>query len=182
MYPSSQYSASTVLQSMRATGLPFAAGQLRQPTRVPMTDQLRWELTDRPVAEDLEVVDAGLHLYNLAAADLDAVRPLACFARAASGEVVGGLRARQWGAAVEVQQLWVEASFRRRGVALRLMRMLERAAVERGAAVIYLDTFSFQAPAFYRRCGYESALRIDGFPDGIAKHLMTKQVGGGEGG
>ena len=91
-----------------------------------MADPLRWEFTDSPQASDLQAVDAGLHLYNLAAADL--------------------------------------------------------AAAERGATVIYLDTFSFQAPAFYRRCGYESALRIDGFPDGIAKHLMTKQVDGGEGG
>jgi len=45
--------------------------------------------------------------------------------------------------------------------------------------VVYLDTFSFQAPEFYRRCGYAVALRIDGFPDGIAKHLMVKHLGGG---
>jgi len=147
-----------------------------------MADPLRWEFTDSPQASDLEAVDAGLHLYNLAAADLAAVRPLACFSRAKSGEVIGGLRARQWGRAVEVQQLWVDERHRRRGVAARLMRMLEQAAVERGATVIYLDTFSFQAPEFYRRCGYESVLRIDGFPDGIAKHLMTKRVQGGEGG
>jgi len=144
-----------------------------------MADALRWEFTDSPQADDLDAVDAGLHLYNLKAADLAAVRPLACFARADSGEVIGGLRARQWGSAVEVQQLWVDEPYRRRGVAARLMQMLEQAAVERGATVIYLDTFTFQAPEFYRRCGYVTALRIDGFPDGIAKHLMVKHVGGG---
>jgi GNAT superfamily N-acetyltransferase len=147
-----------------------------------MTDTLRWEFTDRPTADDLDAVDAGLHLFNLAAADLAAVRPLACFARSGSGEVIGGLRARQWGSAVEVQQLWVDDRHRRRGVAARLMQMLEQAAVSRGATVIYLDTFTFQAPAFYRRCGFATALRIDGFPDGIAKHLMVKHVGGGEDG
>jgi GNAT superfamily N-acetyltransferase len=145
-----------------------------------MTETLRWEVTDSPQADDLDAVDAGLHLYNLTAADLNTVRPLACFARAPSGEVIGGLRARQWGAAVEVQQLWVDEPHRRRGVAARLMQMLEQAAVGRGASVIYLDTFTFQAPEFYRRCGYETALRIDGFPDGIAKHLMVKHVGGAE--
>jgi ribosomal protein S18 acetylase RimI-like enzyme len=145
-----------------------------------MADTLRWEFTDSPRADDLETVDVGLHLYNLGAADLAAVRPLACFARAGSGEVIGGLRARQWGSAVEVQQLWVDERHRRRGVAARLMRMLEQAAVGRGATVIYLDTFTFQAPAFYRRCGFATALRIEGFPDGIAKHLMVKHVGGGQ--
>jgi ribosomal protein S18 acetylase RimI-like enzyme len=147
-----------------------------------MADALRWEFTDRPQADDLGVVDAGLHLFNLTAADLAAVRPLACFARADSGEVIGGLRARQWGAAVEVQQLWVDEQHRRRGVAARLMAMFEQAAVERGATVVYLDTFSFQAPEFYRRCGYATALRIDGFPDGIARHLMVKHLGGGQAG
>ncbi len=143
-----------------------------------MTADVRCEFTDQPTADDLDVVDAGLHLYNLTAADLAAVRPLACFARAGSGEVVGGLRARQWGSAVEVQQLWVDERHRRRGVAARLMSMLEQAASERGATVIYLDTFSFQAPEFYRRCGYATALRIDGFPEGIAKHVMVKRLGG----
>ena len=147
-----------------------------------MADALRWEFTDSPQADDLGVVDSGLHLFNLTATDLAAVQPLACFARAASGEVIGGLRARQWGTAVEVQQLWVAERQRRRGVAARLMAMLEQAAVERGATVIYLDTFSFQAPGFYRRCGFATAMRIDGFPDGIAKHLMVKHLGGGRAG
>jgi len=145
-----------------------------------MTEPLRWEFTDSPQADDLDAVDAGLHLFNLAAADLDAVRPLACFARAASGEVIGGLRARQWGAAVEVQQLWVDERHRRRGIGARLMQLLEQEATGRGVKVIYLDTFSFQAPEFYRHCGYASALRIDGFPSGIARHVMVKRVGNGE--
>ena len=145
-----------------------------------MTADVRCEFTDQPGPDDLDAVDAGLHLYNLAAADLGAVRPLACFARADSGEVIGGLRARQWGAADEVQQLWVDEAHRRRGIGARLMRLLEQAAVGRGAAVIYLDTFSFQAPEFYRHCGYETAARIDGFPEGVGKFLMVKQVGGGE--
>ncbi len=143
-----------------------------------MTDDLLWDVTDQPRDEDLQAVDAGLHLYNLAAADLDSVRPLACFARDAAGAVVGGLRARIWGAAVEVQQLWVDEQRRRQGIGARLLRLAERAAAERGGRVVYLDTFSFQAPEFYRRCGYEQAARIEGFPDGIARYLMVKYLDG----
>jgi len=62
------------------------------------------------------------------------------------------------------------------------MAMLEQAAVERGATVVYLDTFSFQAPEFYRRCGYAVALRIDGFrtdrqaPDGQASRRRAGRL------
>ncbi len=141
-----------------------------------MPEELNFEFTDRPAADDLDAVDAGLHLHNLHAVDQSGVRTLACFARHAGGRVQGGLRARQWGAAVEVQQLWVEPSLRRHGVAERLMRLLEDEARRRGAALIFLDTFSFQAPGLYERCGFHAAVRLDGFPDGIAKYVMVKRL------
>jgi ribosomal protein S18 acetylase RimI-like enzyme len=143
-----------------------------------MAENLSLQFTDEPRADDLMAVDAGLHLHNLAAADLDAVRTLGCFARDAAGELVGGLRARQWGGAVEVQQLWVDTAYRRQGIGARLLRRLEDEVRRRGAALIYLDTFSFQAPAFYRRCGFRAAARLDGFPDGIGKYLMVKRLDG----
>ena len=138
------------------------------------------EFTDRPSADDLDAVDAGLHLHNLSADDLDAVQTLACFVRDRDGAVLGGLRARQWGAAVEVQQLWVEQSLRRQGLARRLMQRLEDEVRRRGARLIYLDTFSFQAHGFYQRCGYTAAVRLDGFPGGIAKYVMVKRLDGVE--
>jgi ribosomal protein S18 acetylase RimI-like enzyme len=141
-----------------------------------MATELSYECTDRPAADDLDAVDAGLHLHNINAVDFDALRTLACFARDRAGAVLGGLRARQWGAAVEVQQLWVEPSLRRRGIGRRLMQLLEDEVRRRGATLIFLDTFSFQAPGFYTRCGFCAAVRLDGFPDGIAKYVMVKRL------
>jgi GNAT superfamily N-acetyltransferase len=142
-----------------------------------VSDDIRCEFTDSPAASDLDTVDAGLHLFNLAAADLGAVRTLGCFARGAEGEVVGGLRARIWGTAVEVQQLWVDEARRRQGVGARLVRLLEDEVRRRGATLIYLDTFTFQAPGFYERCGFSVAAKLDGMPGGIAKYLMVKRLG-----
>lgn len=138
--------------------------------------EVRYETAETASEADIEAVDAGLHLYNLQAADLGAVRPLFCFARDAGGAVIGGLRARWWGSAWEVQQLWVDARHRRRGIASELLRRVERAARERGGTLIYLDTFSFQAPALYERNGYEVACRFDGFPGGIVKYVMQRRL------
>ena len=57
------------------------------------------------------------------------------------------------------------------------MRLFEERATARGCRIFYLETFSFQAPAFYRKLGYESALEVRGFPCGIVKHVMTKTIG-----
>ncbi|MEW5882024.1 MAG: GNAT family N-acetyltransferase [Pseudomonadota bacterium] len=135
-----------------------------------------YETTESASEADIETLDAGLHRHNLEAADLGAVRPLFVFARAAGGQIVGGLRARVWGSAWEVQQLWVDARHRRRGIGSELLRRVERAARERGGTLIYLDTFSFQAPALYERNGYEVACRFEGFPDGIVKYVMRRRL------
>jgi ribosomal protein S18 acetylase RimI-like enzyme len=122
------------------------------------------------------VVDRGLGDANDAAAPLDSVRSLSCFARI-DGVVIGGAVGRTWGLCCELQQLWVDERHRRRGIARELVQRFESHAASRGCTTIYLDTFSFQAPAMYRKLGYVVAAEIRGFPDGIAKFTMVKTVG-----
>jgi ribosomal protein S18 acetylase RimI-like enzyme len=137
-------------------------------------DALRLEAHDGVPEAPARIVDAGLGMANERAAPLDGVRPLSCFAYD-GGAVVGGAVGRTWGECCELQQLWVDERYRRRGVATRLVRLFEARAAARGCCTFYLETFSFQAPALYRRLGYEAALTIAGFPDGIVKLLMVRQ-------
>ena len=122
------------------------------------------------------VVDSRLDEANRAAAPLHEVRPLSCVARLATGEIVGGVVGRTWGLCCEVQQLWVHAAYRRRGVGTRLMRDLHQRAAGRGCRTFYLETMSFQAPRLYRALGYETRLEISGFREGITKHFMVREV------
>lgn len=126
--------------------------------------------------EGAAIVDAGLGQANDAAAPLRDVRPLCCFARTASGLVLGGAVGRTWGACCELQQLWVEPEHRRQGIGARLVREFERHAEARGCRTFYLYTFSFQAPGLYRALGYASAFELRGFPGGIVKHTMVREA------
>lgn len=125
---------------------------------------------------DGRAVDTGLGAANDAAAPLHEVRRLSCFARTPSGAVVGGAVGRTWGTCCELQQLWVEAGHRRRGIGAQLVRALERRAASRGCATFYLETFSFQAPALYRALGYEVKLALAGFGPGIVKYTMVREA------
>ena len=58
-----------------------------------------------------------------------------------------------------------------------MVGQVEAEARARDGTLVYLDTFTFQAPDFYRRLGYTVATTIEGFPDGIIKFLMTKRLG-----
>ncbi|HVE90020.1 MAG TPA: GNAT family N-acetyltransferase [Burkholderiaceae bacterium] len=129
-----------------------------------------------PTATDVAAIDQGLHSYNQRAADLAAIRRFACYARSPDKALVGGALARWWGTACELQQIWVDEALRRRGIGASLMQRVEAIAIEHGCRLLYLDTFSYQAPEFYYRLGYETACQIDGFPSGGSKFTVRKSL------
>ena len=126
--------------------------------------------------EDAAVIDAGLGHSNEAAAPLHEVRPLCSFARDEAGKVIGGAVGRTWGSCCELQQLWVDPGHRRLGIGARLVGEFERRAEARGCRTFYLETFSFQAPKFYRSLGYETKSQLHGFGPGIVKYLMVREA------
>ena len=122
------------------------------------------------------LIDQGLGDFNDAAAPLHEVQPLSCFVHDAAGQLLGGAVGRSWGACCELQQLWVHAAWRRRGVGSALVRQFEARAGECGCNLFYLETFNFQAPALYRGLGWEVALANDFYPHGIVKYTLHKVV------
>ena len=133
---------------------------------------------DVPPAEGA-IVDRGLGDFNDAAAPLHEVRRLSCFARSSAGEVVGGAVGRRWGACAELQQLWVAESHRGHGLGSRLVRAFEQLAAGHGVRHCYLETLSFQAPAFYEKLGYRRAHALDVYPHGVVKFLMRRELDAG---
>lgn len=125
--------------------------------------------------DDAQVVDAGLDAFNADSALRD-VRPIACLAHDGSGQVLGGALGRTWGGCAELQQLWVAAEHRGRGLGRALLHHFEQAVQQRGVERVYLSTFSFQAPGFYARLGYVEALRIDGFGRGNSKFHFVREL------
>jgi GNAT superfamily N-acetyltransferase len=140
------------------------------------SDALHFESFDAVPPEVAVAIDAGLTEANAAAAPLHEVRHLACAARDAEGEWIGGAIGRTWGECCELQQIWVAPAQRGRGVARQLLRRFEAAAQARGCKLLYLETFSFQAPGFYRREGYTTLNEIAGFGHGIVKYLLMRRL------
>ncbi|GAA0764301.1 GNAT family N-acetyltransferase [Ideonella azotifigens] len=133
---------------------------------------------DVPQAE-AGVVDAGLDAANQQARALQDVRGLSVFARTAADEVIGGAVGRTWGDCCELQELWVAPALRNQGLASTLLGRFEDLAAQRGCRLLYLYTFSFQAPDFYRKRGYQLAFCLRGFSQGVEKYLMQKSLAAG---
>ena len=138
--------------------------------------QFQFEGADSAAPADLAAIDNGLTEFNEQSANLASVRPLHVVARDESGQLIGGLIGRTWGLCCEIQVLWVDESTRQSGVGTTLVRQAEAEAARRECVTAFLETFSFQAPEFYARLGYETKHQIDGMPDGICKSYMLRQL------
>jgi GNAT superfamily N-acetyltransferase len=91
---------------------------------------------------------------------------------------LGGLTGRTHQRWVYVELLGVAEGARGQDVGTRLMEAMEALARERGLAGLWLDTYSFQAPGFYARLGYEEIGRIPGYPGPHARIFLAKRLDG----
>ena len=75
-----------------------------------------------------------------------------------------------------VQYLWVNSRVRKQGIGSQIMSEVEKLAQSRKCTGIYLDTFSFQAPRFYKRLGYSKIGKLDDHPHGFSKMWFAKRL------
>ncbi len=129
----------------------------------------------RPRHAEADAVAAALedelYAFNQAATGHRDGRDLA-FTFEDEGRLVGGVAGYTWGRICEIRQLWVSDDRRGSGLGSKLLSAAIGEARARGARRVYLTTYDFQAPQFYRRHGFLEAARIDGKPDGHTEHVM----------
>jgi predicted N-acetyltransferase YhbS len=117
----------------------------------------------------------GLRAYNVAAVGKPEHRPLTLTIRE-RGKIVGGLVGETYFGWMFVGLLWVSEKHRGKGWGSSLIETAEAEARNRGVRNVYLDSFSFQAPAFYAKLGYREFGRLKEFPPGYDRVWMTKAL------
>ena len=99
---------------------------------------------------------------------------LAVFARH-SGEIVGGAHGEVSWDWLDIKTVWLHENLRGSGLGKQLMADLEALAVDKGAIAAIVTTWSFQAPEFYKSCGYEEVLVIQDRPAPHRDHFLIKR-------
>lgn len=135
-----------------------------------------WQLEINPPWDEVESLRENLRAYNRMAGQTDQGTGLGIFLRDGEKNLIGGISAYIWGATAEINFLWLSEPLRGQGVGQRLMAEIEKAAVERGAQQAFLTTYSFQAPEFYEKLGYETIATLDGLGDGHKKFFLRKSL------
>lgn len=127
-------------------------------------------------AGDQAAIEAGMDAYNQSRVGPDPTRPLWLTCRDPHGRITGGARCLIMWHWLLIDWLWIAEEHRRTGLGSRLLRRAEQAGMAQGCTGVMLNTFSFQAPEFYRRHGYEVFGRLADLPPGEIRYWMSKQL------
>ena len=88
----------------------------------------------------------------------------------------GGLFGKTGWGWLHIDLIWVSEKCRGKGIGAEILKQAEDEAVKRGCTKAYLDTFSFQAPEFYKKYGYEIFGTLDDMPEGNKRYFLIKSL------
>ena len=130
---------------------------------------------ERTIGKTKKAVLGGLIGYNTEKMGKQKYKRLAISLREGD-KIVGGIVGEVWTTVLFIQFFWMEQKYRGKDFGKKLIKAIEDEARKFGATRSYLDTMSFQAPGFYRACGYEEFGSIKGYPEGVTRHWFTKAL------
>ncbi len=112
---------------------------------------------DRRLSDELDA-------YNVPAAGAGEQREFTVKAEDDEGVLVAGLSGWTWGTSAGIAMVWVREDARNSGWGSRLLDAAESVARERGCERVNVSSFTFQAPMFYAKHGYEETGRTEDLP------------------
>jgi len=141
---------------------------------IAMNPQLKIEIAEEPKPDETELIVQQLIQFNTRCAGEGNFQQLAIFLRDSDENIVGGLVGSTYWQWLYVDVFWINESYRGKGYGDSLLTAAEQEAVKRGCQYAYLDTFSFQAPEFYQKCGYVVFGELSDFPKGHSRFFLRK--------
>ena len=134
-----------------------------------------FRITSDGDARDVHEIHELLKEYNLRHREVSKSVPVGVFLEDETGRKLAGLTGETFGNWLCIQYLFVSGQLRGQRIGSRL-EAAEAEARKRGCKYAFVDTFSFQAPVFYKKHGYQEAFTLEEYPYTGKRHYYTKEL------
>ena len=114
--------------------------------------------------------------YNRSKRKTAESEPLNLYVEDDSGELLAGLVAETFGNWLEIEYLFVKEDLRGQGIGSQLLQRAESEAKKRNCRYAFVNTYQFQAPAFYQKHGYQEVFTLKDYPCTGQRHYYQKDL------
>ena len=114
--------------------------------------------------------------YNRSKREAAESEPLNLYVEDDSGELLAGLVAETFGNWLEIEYLFVKEDLRGQGIGSQLLQQAESEAKKRNCRFAFVNTYQFQAPAFYQKHGYKEVFTLKDYPYTGQRHYYQKDL------
>ena len=121
-----------------------------------------------------QVIGDLIRSYNRSKRETAESEPLNLYAEDDSGELMAGLVAETFGNWLEIEYLFVKEDLRGQGIGSQLLQQAESEAKKRNCRYVFVNTYQFQAPAFYQKQGYKEVFILKDYPYTGQRHYYQK--------
>ena len=128
--------------------------------------------------ESQKVQEIGnlIRSYNRSKREAAESEPLNLYVEDDSGELLAGLVAETFGNWLEIEYLFVKEDLRGQGIGSQLLQQAESEAKKRNCRFAFVNTYQFQAPAFYQKHGYKEVFTMKNYPYTGQRHYYQKEL------
>ena len=123
-----------------------------------------------------QVIGDLIRSYNRSKREAAESEPLNLYVEDEHGELVAGLVAETFGNWLEIEYLFVKEDLRGQGIGSKLLQQAESEAKKRNCCYVFVNTYQFQAPAFYQKHGYKEVFTLKDYPYTGQRHYYQKDL------
>ena len=129
-------------------------------------------------AESQKAQEIGdlIRSYNRSKREAAESEPLNLYVEDDSGELMAGLVAETFGNWLEIEYLFVKEDLRGQGIGSQLLQRAESEAKMRNCRFAFVNTYQFQAPAFYQKHDYQEVFTLKDYPCTGQRHYYQKDL------
>ena len=135
--------------------------------------QVRLENTE---SQKSQIIGDLIRSYNRSKREVAESEPLNLYVEDEHGEIMAGLVAETFGNWLEIEYLFVKEDLRGQGIGSQLLQQAESEAKKRNCRFAFVNTFQFQAPAFYQKHGYKEVFTLKDYPCTGQRHYYQKDL------
>ena len=135
--------------------------------------QVRLENTE---SQKSQIIGDLIRSYNRSKREVAESEPLNLYIEDEHGEIMAGLVAETFGNWLEIEYLFVKEDLRGQGIGSQLLQQAESEAKKRNCRYAFVNTYQFQAPAFYQKYGYKEVFTLKDYPYTGQRHYYQKDL------